>query len=80
MQGSRLSDADLAEALDNRASFRRFCEFALDEPTPERTAFVRFRAELVRRGLDRMLFEAVTRQLDVRGVVVRTKPSTYFRS
>ena len=67
-----LSDVRLAEALDDRASFRRFCGFAASEPTPERTAFVRFRAELVRRGLDRTLFEAVTRQLDARGVVVRT--------
>jgi IS5 family transposase len=67
-----LSDVGLAEALGDRASFRRFCGFAADEPTPERTAFVRFRRELVRRGLDRALFEAVTRQLDRRGVVVRT--------
>ena len=67
-----LSDVRLAEALDDRASFRRFCGFAAHEPTPERTAFVRFRAELVRRGLDRALFETVTRQLDQRGVVVRT--------
>ena len=67
-----LSDVRLAEALDDRASFRRFCGFAASEPTPERTTFVRFRAELVRRGLDRTLFEAVTRQLDQRGVVVRT--------
>src|SRR3954464_7298964 len=67
-----LSDVRLAEALDDRASFRRFCGFAAHEPTPERTAFVRFRAELVRRGLDRSLFEAITRQLDSRGVVVRT--------
>jgi IS5 family transposase len=67
-----LSDVRLAEALDGRASFRRFCGFAASEPTPERTAFVRFRAELVRRGLDRALFEAITRQLDARGVVVRT--------
>src|SRR5918998_5143010 len=67
-----LSDVRLAEALDGRASFRRFCGFAAHEPTPERTAFVRFRAELVRRGLDRALFEAVTGQLDRRGVVVRT--------
>ena len=66
-----LSDVRLAEALDDRASFRRFCGFAAHEPTPERTAFVRFRAELVRRGLDRALFETVTRQLDARGVVVR---------
>ena len=48
-----LSDVRLAEALDDRASFRRFCGFAAHEPTPERTAFVRFRAELMRRGLDR---------------------------
>lgn len=67
-----LSDVRVAEALDDRASFRRFCGFAAHEPTPERTAFVRFRAELVRRRLDRALFEAVTRQLDAHGVVVRT--------
>ena len=67
-----LSDVRLAEALDDRASFRRFCGFGAHEPTPERTAFVGFRAELVRRRLDRALFETVTRQLDARGVVVRT--------
>ena len=67
-----LSDVHLAEALEDRASFRRFCGFSAHEPTPERTAFVRFRAELVRLGLDRTLFAAVTRQLDRRGVVVRT--------
>jgi transposase, IS5 family len=67
-----LSDVKLAEALQDRASFRRFCGFSATEPTPERTAFVRFRAELVRRGLDRALFEAVTRQLEAKGVAVRT--------
>jgi IS5 family transposase len=67
-----LSGITLAEALDDRASFRRFCGFAAHEPTPERTAFVRFRRELVRRGLDRVLFEAVTRQLEAKGVAVRT--------
>jgi IS5 family transposase len=67
-----LSDVKLAEALEDRASFRRFCGFSAAEPTPERTAFVRFRAELVRRGLDRALFEAVTRQLEGKGVAVRT--------
>ena len=67
-----LSDVRLAEALADRASFRRFCGFAAQEPTPERTAFVRFRVELVRRGLDRTLFETITRQLDARGVTVRT--------
>ena len=33
---------------------------------------MRFRGELVRRGLDRALFEGITRQLDERGVTVRT--------
>ena len=46
-----LSDIKLADALDDSASFRRFCGFAAHEPTPERTAFVRFRRELVARGL-----------------------------
>jgi hypothetical protein len=32
-----LSDVKLAEALDNRASFRRLCGFFVHEPTPERT-------------------------------------------
>ena len=59
-----LSDVKLAEALEDRASFRRFCGFASDEPTPERTAFVRFRRELVTRSLDRGLFEAVMEQLE----------------
>src|SRR5215207_6237509 len=67
-----LSDVRLAEALDDRASFRRFGGFAAHEPTPERTAFARFRRELVRQGLDRTLFEAVTRQLEAEGVMVRT--------
>ncbi len=43
-----------------------FRGLAAQEPTPGRTAFVQFRAGLVRRGLDRPLFEAVTRQLDAR--------------
>lgn len=67
-----LSDVKLAEALDDRGSFRRFCGFAAHEPTPERTAFVRFRRELVARALDRTLFEAVTGQLEAKGVMVRT--------
>jgi IS5 family transposase len=67
-----LSDVRLAEALDDRASFRRFCGFSAHEFTPERTAFVRFRGELVRVGLDRTLFAAITRQLDRCGLVVRT--------
>jgi IS5 family transposase len=62
-----LSDVKLAEALDERTSFRRFCGFSGTEPTPERTAFVRFRKALVSIKLDRALFEVVTLQLKARG-------------
>ena len=67
-----LSDVKLAEALDDRASFRRFCGFAMNEVTPERTAFVRFRKELVARNLDTRLFDAVLARLEAKGVVVKT--------
>lgn len=67
-----LSDVKLAEALDDRASFRRFCGFSRFEPTPERTAFVRFRQALVARGLDQALFDCVTRQLRARAMTVKT--------
>jgi IS5 family transposase len=67
-----LSDVKLAEALDDRASFRRFCGFSAREAVPERTAFVRFRKELLARGLDRSLFEEVTRQLKAKAIKVKT--------
>jgi IS5 family transposase len=66
-----LSDVKLAEALDDRASFRRFCGFSRNEATPERTAFVRYRRMLVAHGLDRVLFEAVTAQLKAKAVQVK---------
>jgi transposase, IS5 family len=66
-----LSDVTLAEALSDRASFRRFCGFSRDEETPERTAFVRFRRELVAQELDRSLFEAIACDLESKGAVVR---------
>jgi IS5 family transposase len=62
----------LAEALDDRTGFRRFCGFSALECTPERTAFVRFRKELVARGLDGKLFEEVRRQPKAKAVTVKT--------
>ena len=67
-----LSDVKLAEALDDRSSFRRFCGFSANEATPERTAFVRFRRLLVAHKLDRTLFETVTMQLKSKAVTVKT--------
>ncbi len=66
-----LSDVKLAEALDDRASFRRFCGFARHEPTPERTAFVRFRKALAERSLGECLFDIITGQLRRHHVSIR---------
>ena len=62
----------LAEALDDRASFRRFCGFAAHKPVPERTSFVRFRKALLARGLDAVLSDEVTGQLRAKTVRVKT--------
>ena len=67
-----LSDVKLSEALDDRASFCRFCGFSAHEATPERTAFVRFRRLLFAHQLDRALFEALTMQLKSKAVTVKT--------
>lgn len=67
-----LSDVKLAEAVDDRRSFRRFCGFSAHEPTPERTAFVRFRKALALRGLDKDLFNAITAQLKTKAIRVKT--------
>jgi len=67
-----LSDVKLAEALDDRSSFRRFCGFSDLESTPERTAFVRFRKALAERGLDKVLFDAITTQLKAKAIRVKT--------
>jgi IS5 family transposase len=67
-----LSDVKLAEALDDRSSFRRFCGFSRSEPAPERTAFVRFRKALVAQGLDKVLFDEITAQLKAKAIKVKT--------
>ena len=66
-----LSDVKLAEALDDRASFCRFCGFVRQEATPERTAFVRFRRLLVTHALDKTLFETITAQLRKKAMTVK---------
>ena len=67
-----LSDVKLAEALDDRASFRRYCGFSATEATPERTAFVRFRKALIAQNLDKTLFDEIAAQLRAKAVRVKT--------
>lgn len=66
------SDVKLGEALEDRASFRRYGRFARAEATPERTAVVRFRRELLRHGLDQMLSNVMVDQLRRRAARVKT--------
>jgi hypothetical protein len=66
-----LSDVALAGALCDRASFRRFCGFARDEATPERTAGVALPAPACRAGARRGLFAAIARDLEAKGATVR---------
>ena len=62
----------LAEALDDRASFRRYCGFSGDEATPERTTFVRFRKALIAQDLDKALFDEIATQLKAKAIRVKT--------
>lgn len=67
-----LSDPGLEDALADRLSFRRFCGFPLGEETPDETSFVRFRARLRALGLYGTLFAEVNRQLEAKGLMVKT--------
>ena len=67
-----LSDPKLEDALADRLSFRRFCGFPLGEETPDETSFVRFRATLRELELYEKLFAEVNRQLEARGLMVKT--------
>jgi transposase, IS5 family len=66
-----LSDPGLEEALLDRVSFRRFCDFALDADTPDETTLCRFRNALKDADLGGQLFAEINRQLDARGLIVR---------
>ncbi len=66
-----LSDPQLEECLQDRLSFRRFVGLSLTDATPDETTFVRFRARLRERGLDRTLFDDTLRHLEQRGLLVK---------
>src|ERR687897_3530247 len=71
-QWYRLSDPGLEEALADRLSFRRFVGLALADPVPDHSTLSRFRSELSRRGLAERLLAELTRQLEARGLMVKT--------
>lgn len=71
-QWYNLSDPELEEALADRLSFRRFCGLSLDEQTPDHVTIWRFRKELSQRHLAEALLSEVNRQLDGRGLMVKS--------
>ncbi len=71
-QWYRLSDPGLEEALSDRLSFRRFVGLALADPVPDHSTLSRFRGELTRRGLAEALLAELNRQLDARGLMVKS--------
>jgi IS5 family transposase len=66
-----LSDPQAEEQLKDRISFRRFVGLAQDDPTPDETTFVVFRARLRAAGLDRTIFDAVLAHVERQGLLVK---------
>jgi transposase, IS5 family len=66
-----LSDPGLEEALADRLSFRRFCGYGLDDPTPDETTICRFRNDLVGANVLAECFAEVNAQLDRQGLILR---------
>jgi IS5 family transposase len=67
-----LGDPAMEEALGDRLSFRRFAGLPLDAPPPDHSTLCRFRQQLVRRGLAEPVFVEVNRQLEAKGLMVKT--------
>lgn len=66
-----LSDPQIEEQLKDRISFRRFVALAQDDPTPDETSFVRFRARLREAKLDETIFAAVLAHIEKQGLLVK---------
>ena len=64
-----LSDEKIEEALADRLSFKRFCGFAVEDITPDKTTIGRFRNTL--QGLEENFLDMVNEQLDQHGMRVR---------
>ena len=65
------SDVGMEEALQDRLSFRRFAELTLMDAVPDHSTISRFRKKITERGLARMLFAEVNRQLEAKGMLVK---------
>lgn len=71
-QWRNLSDPAAEEAVRDRLSFRRFCGLPLDRETPDHSSIWRFRQAIAALGLSEALLAEANRQLDARGLVVKS--------
>ena len=71
-QWYNLSDPQMEEALGDRISFRRFVGLGLQDETPDHSTISRFRTALEERGLSEKLFGELERQLQRRGLVLKS--------
>ena len=65
-----LSDPALEDALRVRLDFILFTGLESPEEVPDETTLCRFRNVLIKKGLDRVLFEAINKQLESLGLKV----------
>lgn len=66
-----LSDPRLEQEFCDRLSFRAFCDFSLEERTPDETTICRFRSAAAKAGVLESCFAEVNRQLDAKGMILK---------
>jgi IS5 family transposase len=67
-----LSDPQCEELVTDRLSWRRFAGLGLQDAVPDETTLVRFRQRLREHGLHEKLLGLVNRQLQVKGLILKT--------
>lgn len=65
-----LSDREAEEALKVRLDFMLFTGFDLSSDTPDETTICRFRNELSRQGIDKIIFDKINHQLEIKGIKI----------
>ena len=67
-----LSDEKVEEAINDRISFIKFLELSLESSTPDHSTISRFRNSLIKSDLDKELFCEINRQLETKGILVKS--------
>lgn len=66
-----LSDPALEEQLLDRRSFQDFCGIGTYDEVPDETSFVIFRQRLMKKGLDKKMFDYINRQIEEAGHILK---------